>query len=128
MKIDDLLDLGLDAESAGVIWEKIAEMKKGYADKIAELKSEIDKVKIEYAVQSALEKAGVYSEKAVLALINFENIKVENGVVVGVEKEIERVRNECGILFAGGEVPRVISVASGENGDSVSLVRDAMGI
>ncbi len=128
MKIDDLLDLGLDAESAGVIWEKIAEMKKGYADKIAELKGEIDKVKIEYAVQSALEKAGVYSEKAVLALINFENIKVESGVVVGVEKEIERVRNECGILFAGGEVPRVISVASGENGDRVSLVRDAMGI
>ena len=128
MKIDDLINLGIDAETAGRAWELFEAEIKRFKAQSEELKQETEQIKIDYAVKYALENAGVYSEKAVRAMMNFENIYVENGTVKGVEKEIERVRKECDILFIGGEVPRIISTTLGENGDKIGRVRSAMGI
>jgi len=132
MTIEKIIELGVDNNSA----EKVAEYFQREIDEVvAQHKAETEKlirenenVIIGFEIEKALEKAGVWSEKAVRAMLDMENIRVENGRVTGLEEEIERVKNEYGILFKQNAVPRVVSCAKSALQTENNAVRSAMGI
>lgn len=133
MTIEKLIELGVDKDTA----EKIAEYAKSETDELNEmhradtekLKKEKNELIIGMRIGKAIAEANVWSEKAVYAMMNFDNISVsDNGEVYGVDEEIARIKRECAVLFKETAVPRVIKSAHGVPVRDDDAVRAVMGI
>lgn len=132
MTTEKLIELGVDkaaAEKAMEIFEEeISSLKSAHKEETDKLSKENESIKIGFEINRLISEIGVWSERAVYALIDFDKIGVENGEVVGVREEIERIRTECGILFKDNAVPRIVSCADSNISNPESAVRNAMGI
>lgn len=132
MTTEEIINLGADSETA----EKIAELFQNELGEInalhqaetEKLIKENENIKIRFEIEKALSEIGVWSEKAVYAMLNFDNIKVENGVVVGVREEIERIKKECGVLFKDTPAPKILDTANSSPTDKSNIMRNAMGL
>ncbi len=93
-----------------------------FKEKQKELKAthlaEIEALKIDNAIETALIKAGAKNKKAVRAMLDRESIKIdENGVVGGIDEQIKGLKKSDGYMFE--TAPKLTGVAPGESKDGL---------
>lgn len=68
-------------------------------------KNELDKIKIDFAAETALIAAGAKNVKAAKALIDFEKIKISGNSAEGLDEQIHDLINDedTSFLFGGKE-------------------------
>ena len=115
MKKEDILGLvptlsEEDAEAISGLWEEaLLKEKDGFdADKIREealltARQEFEAQKRETAVKEVLENANSKNIKALHALIDFEKVDYQDGVLTGLSEQIDEIKKECDYLFFGEE-------------------------
>lgn len=132
MTKEQLIELGVGENTADEVLALIKSEEEtalsAHNDELARLSEENDDRLIGFEISNAISKAGVWSEKAVYALLDLSKITVKDGKVTGVDEEIARIKNECGILFKDTNIPRVVSAGSGSVSIPDNAVRTAMGI
>lgn len=68
------------------------------------LMGELQEAKFNGAVDLALQKSGARNAKAVRALLDLSQVELENGVLVGLDAQLDELRQENGFLFQSGVV------------------------
>lgn len=83
------------------------------------LQSQVDKVKMEYAVSQALADAGAKNFKAVSALIQdfIENAEFKEGKVCGLKEELKRMASDPETAFLFNPPQRLVGFIPSEKRD-----------
>lgn len=79
----------------------------------------IEGVKKDYAIESALGQAKAKNTKAVRALLNLDAISYTESGLVGLDEQLQKVKEENAYLFGDSEdkpTPRVVGPTSGAKG------------
>lgn len=85
--------------------KQIADLQKANTDAAAALESEMNKLKIDFAVEKALTSAGAKNLKAVRALLELEDAKFDKeGNVKGLAEQIEKLTSGDDTKFLFNEV------------------------
>jgi hypothetical protein len=127
--IDGFKELDVDSiKAAADEWKaKAAEAQK-------EAQSQIQQLKFDHALEGALASAKARNPKAVKALLNFEDLKLsqEDGSILGLDKQLEKVKTEADYLFESeNPTPKIITGGQNKKAkfDSVTLAaREAAGL
>lgn len=75
------------------------EYKRGKSDAEKELEAH----KLSAEIDSALARAGARNTKALRALLNTDDIKLENGILTGIDTQLEKIKEENGFLFESSD-------------------------
>lgn len=101
----------------------------GMQSKISELTtqlgnkdSEIEKIKSDYAFDSAI-KAAIRSaagrnEKAIMALLDVDTLKASKNQEADIKSALDNLKKENDYLFQNTGVPKIVSVTTGINNDA----------
>jgi len=99
-----------------------------------EAKAQIQQLKFDHTLEGALTQAKAKNPKAVKALLNFEDLKLsqEDSSIVGLDKQLEKVKSEADYLFEPDQpTPKIVLGGQNKktNMDSVTLAaRKAAGL
>lgn len=98
-----------------------------------EADTKITTLKFDHALESALSEAKAKNPKAVRALLNLNDLKQsEDGAIVGLAEQLEKVRTENDYLFESDEkTPKVVIGSQSKpviNDAVVAAAREAAGI
>ena len=119
--------------------QKAAEEWKSKAEKAEQdAKAKVDALRLDFALERELGKAGARSARAVRAFLDMGKLKLEDGgtngpdTIAGLKEQLEKVRGENGFLFEDGEekpAPR-FSTGAGGKGEPTSdaAIRAVMGL
>lgn len=125
-QIGDFRAMDIDKiKQAAADWEEKA--KKAAAD--AEAK--IGKIQFDHALDAALSGAKAKNTKAVTALLDMDGIKLEDGKLTGLDKQLEKLRADNDYLFESEtNEPRFLGSAGGGSGagDDDAAIRAVMGL
>ncbi len=100
MNIEFLTNLGLDEETADIILSEVnslieKEYSRGENDGLAQL----DKYKFDTAVDSEIAKANAKNPALLKSLLDFEGVLYENGEFLGLNEQINLIKEENPFLF-----------------------------
>ncbi|WP_291563704.1 MULTISPECIES: phage scaffolding protein [unclassified Clostridium] len=70
-----------------------------YETKVSEYEKQIQDMQFNYALEGALKGANVRNTKAVKALLNLENVKLDGETLIGINEQIEELKKSDGYLF-----------------------------
>lgn len=96
----------------------------------AKAKADVEKLQFDYALNAALTGARARDTRAVTALLDMEGLKLNNGEIVGLKDQLDKLKAEKDYLFESAEgVPRIVKGA-GNNADTggTDALRAAMGL
>ncbi|SHI90254.1 Phage minor structural protein GP20 [Clostridium amylolyticum] len=82
---------------------------KEYEDKVSDYEKKISDMQFNYAVDGALKGANVKNIKAVKALLNMENVKLDGENIIGLSDQVEALKKSDTYLFettVSGNEPR----------------------
>lgn len=65
----------------------------------AKAKADMEKLQFDYALTAALSGAKAREPKAVAALLDMEGLKLNNGEIVGLKDQLEKLKTEKDFLF-----------------------------
>lgn len=86
---------------------KFAEVEKANKEKDKEWSSKLASQKKEFAISSALSKAGALENKAVLPFIDTGKVSLdENGNLLGFQEQVDAAKQNYGFLFKKDEPPQ----------------------
>lgn len=71
-----------------------------YETKVKEYEKKIQDMQFNYALERALKGANVRNTKAVKALLNLENVKLDGENILGLNEQIEALKKSDSYLFA----------------------------
>lgn len=120
--------------------QKAADEWKQKAEKAEQdAKAKLDAIRFDHALERALSKAGARNNKAVRALLDAENLKMNDGgpdgieEIAGLKDQLEKVKSENGFLFAdedgSAKSPRFSTGVGGKSEPaSDSAIRAVMGL
>ena len=74
----------------------------------AKAKADVEKLQFDYALNAALTGARARDTRAVTALLDMEGLKLNNGEIVGLKDQLERLKAEKEFLFEGEGIPRIV--------------------
>ena len=118
--IEGFRELDVDGiKAAADDWKSKAEQAK------AEAEAEIGRLKFDHALEGALAGAKAKNAKAVKALLNFEELKLsqEDGSIIGLDKQLEKVRADAEYLFETDKpTPTIVTKGEGKNVITDSMV------
>ena len=77
----------------------VEKLKKDLADWEQKYNSDIGKLKLDYALETALIASKAKNTKAVKALLKLENIKLDGDKLLGLEDQLENLKKEADYLF-----------------------------
>ena len=120
--IEGFKELDVDGiKAAANEWKTKAEQAK------AEATAEIEKLKFDHALESALTEARAKNPKAVKALLNFENLKLaEGGKIVDLDAQLKVIKEENDYLFESDQpVPKIVTGGQGKTKVTDSMVAAA---
>lgn len=67
--------------------------------RLSDKDKEIEKVKFDYKLESKMKEVGAKNIKAIKALIDMEQVKLEDGELIGFDNQIETLKETDGYLF-----------------------------
>ncbi len=80
-------------------------------------KAKLEKLQFEHALENALVAAKAKNAKAVKALLDIEGLKFNNGEIIGLKEQLEKIQEENDYLFeAEGGIPQVVKPGSNGGG------------
>lgn len=91
----------------------LSDLKDRYKRDTEALRAELERAKVDAAVDLALVKNGARNIKAARALIQFDGLALKDGLVDGLEEQIEQVRAENSFLFGRGAVSSAMKQGGG---------------
>lgn len=109
----------LDAKS---LQAKITELEAANAEAKKQADAAIAKLKLDYAVETALGKANVMQNKAVLPFLDMESVKLsEDGTLTGLSEQLEKLKasEDTKFLFRQEEKPQVKGAQPGQARDGL---------
>ncbi|MBQ6555184.1 MAG: phage scaffolding protein [Firmicutes bacterium] len=118
---EKLMGLGLDEETADKAAElfrsALNETKEGLEKEKAEMAEEMQKLRLDNAVEVGLLKAGGKNLRVLRALIDKGGISFNEGVISGLDEQIEALKadGETGFLFRTDK-PQIAGAAVPEEG------------
>lgn len=96
--------LGSQAKDNEELKAKVAEFEKANKEKDKEWSSKLASQKKEFAISSALSKAGALENKAVLPFIDTGKVSLdENGNLLGFKEQVDAAKQNYGFLFKKDE-------------------------
>lgn len=93
--------------------------------------ADIEKLQFDYALDGALSGAKAKNAKAVKALIDVNGLKFNNGEVIGLKEQLEKIKSENDYLFEGEAAPPAIFSATpnqSQQPTGIDAIRSAMGL
>lgn len=109
----------LDAES---LQAKVAELETANAEAKKQADAAIAKLKMDYAVETALSKANVMQNKAVIPFLDMDAVKLsEDGTLTGLSEQLEKLKTseDTKFLFRQEEKPQVKGAQPGQARDGL---------
>lgn len=92
--------LGSQAKDNEELKAKVAEFEKANKEKDKEWSSKLASQRKEFAISSALSKAGALENKAVLPFIDTNKVSLdENGNLIGFQEQVDAAKQDYGFLF-----------------------------
>jgi len=93
-------------------------------------KLQMEQMQFDYALEKALKETGAKNMKAMKALIDPETLVFgEDGVIEGLDEQLEQIKTECPYLFESGrKMPEIVMPSAGNGQSGVDTVRAAMGL
>ena len=106
------------ADGGYVDKDKYAALKAKYEKEKESFLKDTENIKKEYALELALKEEKPRNTKALRALLDFDLITYEDGVLNGFSEQIEKIRKENAFLFEEGNVkPQFSRSVSGANAE-----------
>ena len=104
-QIEDFKEMDIDA-----IKQAAEDYKAKYETEKANAQKELEKLQFEHAIEKALTGAKAKNAKAVRALLDLDGLKLNNGEIVGLNEQLEKIKEENDYLFEGEEekVPQIV--------------------
>lgn len=93
-QIEDFKDMDIEGIKAAA-----DEYKQKYEKAKEEAEKELEKIKFNHAIEKALAGAKARNIKAVKALLDMEGLKFNDGEIVGLKDQLERIKSENDYLF-----------------------------
>ncbi|MBC6681424.1 phage scaffolding protein [Zhenpiania hominis] len=109
----------LDAES---LQAKVTELETANAEAKKQADAAIAKLKMDYAVETALSKANVMQNKAVIPFLDLDAVKLsEDGTLTGLSEQLEKLKTseDTKFLFRQEEKPQVKGAQPGQARDGL---------
>lgn len=91
-----IADLKKDNKGNETLQVKVGE----YETKVKEYEKQIKNMQFNYALEGALKSANVRNTKAVKALLNLENVKLDGESILGLKEQLESLKQSDSYLFA----------------------------
>lgn len=94
-------------------------------------KATLNKVKFDFALDNALTGAKARNLKAVKALLDVDSLKYEGDKIVGLDEQLQSLRDSAGYLFEGDDTPPAPKFTGATNTppqDDMAAVRAALGL
>ena len=123
-QIEDFRDTDIEGiKQAADDWKTKAEAAE------AKAKADVEKLQFDYALNAALTGSRARDTRAVTALLDMEGLKLNNGEIVGLKDQLERLKAEKEFLFEGEGIPRIVK-GTNNNADTggTDALRAAMGL
>ncbi|MFO3693634.1 phage scaffolding protein [Staphylococcus felis] len=100
-KDNELTELQKKAKNGEDLNETLEALKQANKEKDEQHQKEMDRLKLNYEVSKALTSAGARNERAVLALIDTENLKLSNesNDVIGLDEQLKNLKETDSYLF-----------------------------
>lgn len=95
----------------------------------AKAKADVEKLQFDHALNAALSGAKARDARAVTALLDMEGLKLNNGEIVGLKDQLERLKTEKDYLFEVDGIPKIVK-GTNNNADTggTDALRAAMGL
>lgn len=116
----DLKELQKNADSDGSLKEELDTMTKKYESEKSELEKQLATQKKNAEIRLGVTKAGAKNERAVLALLNADEIRVDDEGVNGLKEQIEQLQESDPYLFQSENDPSGQSSIGGNTGGNVN--------
>lgn len=80
--------------------KQIADLQNANKTSLDQANAQVAKVKKDYEIKIALEKAGALNSKATLALLDLDTVKIDDsGAVLGLTEQLDKVKEENPYMF-----------------------------
>lgn len=117
---------GLDVEA---IKAKSEEWKTKYEQAQADAEKKLEQVQFDHALDSALSGAKARNAKAVRPFLDMEGLKLNNGEIIGLDKQLETLKADNAWLFEGEEdAPHFAAQTDGPKASGLDAARAIMGL
>ena len=113
---NDLEELKKATGSNEELQTKYSELETKYQQEQQDWTSKLDSIRKDSMLELALTKAKAKNIKATKALLNLEELKLEEDKLVGLDEQLENLRKTEAYLF-GGEQPEQKKIVRGGNQD-----------
>lgn len=116
----------VDAEG---LQKRIEELQELNDNTKKDYESKLEQVQFDHALENALSGAKARNAKAVKALLDMEGLKLNNGEIVGLDKQLETLKADNGYLFEGEEnAPHFAAQTDGPKASGLDAARAIMGL
>lgn len=104
-QIEDFKEMDIDG-----VKQAAENYKRKYETEKVNAQKELEKLQFEHAIEKSLTGAKAKNAKAVRALLDLDGLKLNNGEIVGLNEQLEKIKEENDYLFEGEEekVPQII--------------------
>lgn len=117
---------GLDVEG---VQRKADEWKAKFEQAEKDAQARIDKLQFDHALEAALSGAKARNTKAVAALLDMDSLKLADGKLEGLDKQLEAIRADNGYLFEDEtQKPQFSAPFHQAGGSDLDAVRAVMGL
>lgn len=100
---EQLNELGGKVKDNEELTAEIERLKSENEETVNDYKEKLEKQIFESSLERELNKVGARNPKAVKALLDVENIKLDNNKLLGLEEQLEALKESEGYLFAAEE-------------------------
>ena len=105
------------------------EWKTKYEQAQADAEKKLEQVQFDHALDSALSGAKARNAKAVRPFLNMEGLKLNNGEIIGLDKQLETLKADNAWLFEGEEdAPHFAAQTDGPKASGLDAARAIMGL
>lgn len=115
-KITELEENSITAEDLEAVKGEKAALETELAELTEKHEGELNEVRYKNSLTSKLKESGAHNTKALMALLNEEELKFEDGEIVGLDTQLEAVKAENDWLFKQASEPSKPQVATGSKG------------
>ncbi|EJO5347147.1 phage scaffolding protein [Clostridium botulinum] len=103
---DTITTLKKDNKENESLQSKVGE----YETKVKDYEKKIQNMQFNYSLEGALKGANVRNTKAVKALLDLENVKLDGETLIGISEQIEAIKKTDGYLFNEEQKPKFSGV------------------
>ena len=100
--------------------EQINKLQEDNKKSTADYEAKIKQMQVDNAVTLALTNAKAKNAKAVRALLDLTDIKLDGETVKGLDEQIEKLRETDAYLFDGESKPKINGAVAGESGNTMT--------